>query len=228
LVFVEPPPAGAMRITVRVTGADAKAVSAPAGRALGGVFERGPTAVAHPREDRLTVTEKAPAPRIFFGWIGPPADTAEDPALRLGMLLLAHDRFGKIARALVADKHVAVHVRGSIEYWARGSASVIEAVPSVKYDVTAVEQELDRVLAAFIEQGPTAPELVEAKDQLRARLVAERGRAGTTAEPKEVVLARVGKLMASADAATSEEVQSVVKRVFAKEHRVVVTTTPGP
>jgi predicted Zn-dependent peptidase len=142
------------------------------------------------------------------------------------MLLLAHDRFGRAARALVSESHVAVHVRGSIENLPRASVVAIEITPSVKYDVAAVEKELDRAVAAFADQGPSAPELAEAKAQLRARLDAERARAGSPEEPKARALTRIARTAAGADAVTTDDVTAVVKRIFSPAHRVVVTTQP--
>ncbi len=183
VVIAEPPPQGAIRATVRLSFADRRAAAAAAPRALGSALDPGPSSPPFPREDRVTVIDAVPSPRVIFGWIGPPGDDASSPALRLGMLLLAHDRFGRAARALVSESHVAVHVRGSIENLPRASVAAIEIAPSVKYDVAAVEKELDRAVAAFADQGPSAPELAEAKAQLRARLDAERARAGSPDEP---------------------------------------------
>ncbi len=226
VVIAEPPPQGAIRATVRLSFADRRAAVAAAPRALASALDPGPSSPPFPREDRVTVIDAVPSPRVIFGWIGPPGDDASSPALRLGMLLLAHDRFGRAARALVSESHVAVHVRGSIENLPRASVAAIEIAPSVKYDVAAVEKELDRAVAAFADQGPSAPELAEAKAQLRARLDAERARAGSPDEPKARALARIARTAAGADAVTVDEVTAVVKRFLSPAHRVIVTTQP--
>jgi len=228
VVIAEPPPQGALRVTVRLAGADRKIAASLAPRALASALDLVPISPPFPREDRVTVPLAVPSPRVLFGWIGPPGDDAASPALRLGMLLLAHDRFGRAARALVSESRVAVHVRGSIENLPRASVVAIEITPSVKSDVAAVERELDRTLAAFADQGPSAPELAEARAQLRARLDAERARAGSPEEPKAAALARIARTAAGAEAVTSDEVAALVKRVFSPGHRVVVTTIPSP
>ncbi|MEP7119678.1 MAG: transglycosylase SLT domain-containing protein [Byssovorax sp.] len=226
VVIAEPPPQGALRATVTLSFADRKIAAALAPRALASALDPGPASPLFPREERLAVTESVPSPRALFGWIGPPGDDASSPALRLGMLLLAHDRFGSAARALVSETHVAVHVRGSIENLPRASVVAIEVAPSVKYDVAACEKELDRAIAAFAEQGPSAPELAEAKAQLRARLDSERARAGSPDEPKAAALARIARTAAAAEAVTASDVTAVVKRIFSPAHRVVITTEP--
>ena len=226
VVIAEPPPEGALRVTVHLTSADRKTAASLAPRALASVLDLGPVSPPFPREDRVTVPLAVPSSRVLFGWIGPPGDDAASPALRLGMLLLAHDRFGRAAHALVSESRVAVHVRGSIENLPRASVVAIEITPSVKYDVEAVERELDRAIAAFASQGPSAPELAEARAQLRARLDAERARAGSPDEPKAAALARIARAEAGAEAVTSDDVAALVKRVFSPAHRVVVTTIP--
>jgi predicted Zn-dependent peptidase len=228
VVIAEPPPRGALRVTVHLAAADRTIAAALAPRALASALDPGPNAPPFPREDRVTVPSAVPSPRVLFGWIGPPGDDAASPALRLGMLLLAHDRFGRAARALVSESRVAVHLRGSIENLPRASVVAIEISPSVKSDVVAVERELDRAIAAFAAQGPSAPELAEARAQLRARLDAERAHAGSPDEPKAAALARIARTTAGAEAATSDEVAAVVKRIFSPLHRVVVTTSPAP
>ncbi len=228
VVIAEPPPQTALRVTVRLASADRKTAASLAPRALASTLDLGPVSPPFPREDRVTVPLSVPSPRVIFGWIGPPGDDAASPALRLGMLLLAHDRFGRAARALVSESRVAVHVRGSIENLPRASVVAIEISPSVKHDVAAVERELDRAIAAFTSQGPSAPELAEARAQLRARLDAERARAGSPEEPKAAALVRIARTAAGAEAATSDEVAALVKRVFSPGHRVVVTTIPAP
>jgi predicted Zn-dependent peptidase len=211
---------------VHLSFADRKIAAALAPRTLASALDPGAISPLFPREERLSVSESVPSPRALFGWIGPPGDDASSPALRLGMLLLAHDRFGRAARALVTESHVAVHVRGSIESFPRASVVAIEVAPSVKYDVAACEKELDRAIAAFADQGPTAAELAEAKAQLRARLDSERARAGSPEEPKAAALARIARTAAAADAVTEGDVTAVVKRIFSPAHRVVITTEP--
>ncbi len=226
VVIAEPPPQGALRVTVHLVGSDRKIAAAIAPRALAGALASGAISPPFPREERLALTESVPSPRVLFGWIGPPGDDASSPALRLGVLLLAHDRFGRAARALVSETHVAVHVRGSIENLPRASVVAIEIAPSVKYDVAAAEKELDRVLAGFVDQGPTEPELVEARAQLRARLDTERAHAGSTEEPKAVALARIARTAAAAESASASDVAAVVKRILSPAHRVVIATEP--
>ena len=179
----------------------------------------------HPREERIALTEPLPSARVIFGWIAP-ATGDEGATVRLALLSLSHHELGRIARALVVERHVAVHVRGILDLGERAGVVAIEAVPAVLHDVKAVEQELDRALEGFAARGPSAAELEATKAQLRSRLQAERARAGSADEPKEATLARIQRVTARAEAITGEELQAFVKKVFAVDHRIIVTTSP--
>lgn len=179
----------------------------------------------HPREERITVIAPVPSVRVLFGWIAPDAGD-EGAAVRLAMIALAHHELGRVARALVVERHVAVHLRGILDLGERAGVVAIEAVPAVLHDIGDIEEELDRALAGFIERGPTPAELEAAKAQLRSRFQASRSRAGSADEPKEAALARIQRLADRAEALTGQDLQAMVKKVFAPEHRVVVTTIP--
>lgn len=216
-----------LRVTVTIAGAiDRSAAAASAERSLADALSpRGPMSL-HPREDRVTLTEPVPSPRVLFGWIAPLADMNDAATLRLAVLALAHNELGRAARALVAERHVAVHVRGMLDLGERAGIVAIESVPAVLYDVAAVERELDRAIEAYAESGPTPQELTALKAQLHARLVAERARPGYPGDAKEVTLARLQRTDERAAQVTAEELKAFVKKVFARGHRVIVVTNP--
>jgi membrane-bound lytic murein transglycosylase D len=186
---------------------------------------RAPAAIP-PREERVDVAETVPSPRVLFGWVAPSASEADRAALRLAVLGLAHNEVGKVARALVSETRVAVHVRGFLDLGERASVAAIEVVPAVLHTEADVERELGAAIAAFAERGPSQAELAAVKAQLRARLQAEEKRAGTGAEPRDAALARIARTAERAEAVTAEDLRALVKRVFSPVHRVVVTTTP--
>lgn len=215
-----------IRVTVTVTGSvDRAALAAAAERSLAAAIGRGAALPEHPREDRASVTLGVPSARILFGWIAPP-DGDDGAALRVAMIALAHNESGKAARALVVEQHVAVHVRGFLDTGDRASLVAIEAVPAVRHDVNDVARELDRAIQSFADKGVTDAELGQWKGQLRARLVAERSRGATPEESKEATLARVARVEGQLGNVTAEGLASLVKRVFTRGHRVVVTTEP--
>ncbi len=227
VAIAEVPPAPARRITLTVTGpVDRAALAAAAERAFAGVLDSRAAVTLPPGEDRLTLEENVPSPRVLFGWVAPSEDEADRAALRLAILAIAHNEVGRVARALVTERRVAVHVRGFLDLGERAGVVALEVVPAVLHDVADVEREADAALAAFAERGPSAAELSAVKAQLRVRLQAEQAHAGTTAEPRDVALARLARTGERAEAVTAEELAALVKRVFVPGHRVVVITGP--
>jgi predicted Zn-dependent peptidase len=216
-----------LRVTVTVSGAgDRAALATEAERAFADALttRAGASPLAH--EERVDLIEPVPSPRVLFGWLAPTPGEADRAALRLAVLALAHEQLGRVARALLAETHVAVRVRGLLDVGNTASVLAIEATPSVLHDVTIVERELDRALEGLFTRGLTEAELQSAKEQLRARLQAARSRAGTTGEPREAALAKITRAAESADAVTGEELRAFVEKVLAKNRRVVVTTSP--
>lgn len=214
-------------ITVTASGAvDRAALAAAAERAFADVAGAAPPPAPLAREERIDLVAGVPSPRILFGWMAAAPSEGEQAALRLAILALAHEQHGRVARALVAETHVAVRVRGLLDAGSAATVVAIEASPSVLHDVGDVERELDRAVAGFAERGPTDAELASAKEQLRARLAAARGRAGSDGEPREAALARIARTSDLADRVTAEDLRAVVEKALSPGRRVVVTTRP--
>jgi hypothetical protein len=227
VAFAELPRRGGLAVTVTLTGTvDRAAAGVAAERALAEVLAPGAALGPHPDEERVTLAEPLPSPRVVFGWLVPDAGD-EGAGIRLALLALCHHEHGRLSRALVTDAHVAVHVRATLDLGPRASVAAIEAVPAVLHDVAAVERELGRALAAFVAGGPSAAEVETAKGLLRGRLAGEAGRAGAGEEAKEAVLARLGRVKERAEAMSGEELRAVVEKAFSAGHRVVVVTQPG-
>ena len=216
-----------LRITLTASGPVDRAALAPlVTRAFTGGAPSPGAVSALSREERIELSLTVPSPRVLFAWLAPSADEGDRAGLMLAMLALAHDEHGRVARALGAETHVAVRVRGLLDVGDVASVAAIEAAPSVLHDVAAVERELDRALDGFAACGPTEAELVTAKEQLRARFQAARGRAGQGGDPREVTIARIARHEERAAAVTAAELGALVGRVFAKGRRVVVVSRP--
>jgi soluble lytic murein transglycosylase-like protein len=226
VVHFEHAPRSALRVRVTVAGvADKERATRSAERAFAGVF-RGAAVAPHPREERVSVSDAVPASRVLFGWIGPGEDEGSAAVMRLAMMMLAHNKNGRVARALVSEKFVASHVRGSLDATSRATIAVIEVVPAVPHDAEDVVRELTLAIEKFADAGPNPMELRSGKEVLRAFLQGERARAGTGAEPKNVAVARIDRLAKAVEDLAEGDVRAMVKKVFSPQHRVIVVTTP--
>jgi membrane-bound lytic murein transglycosylase D len=200
-----------------------------------------PTDVAiapHPREDRITVEDEVPSPRALVGWIGPGEGEVGDASLRVAVEMLESSRVGLLHRALVARAAVASTAHAALEVWPRASIAAVELAPAPGHEVGEVLAALDRELGRLGGEGPDAGEVAVAKFLLHARLEKERAAAATSAVTTMIHSAGLAKLRhtlrpwaaerveKALDEVTVASVRTAVKRVLAREHRVVVTTVP--
>ena len=228
VLFAEHEPRGAIRVALSIRGDVDRKLAEPAiARAFGDLAPGAGTPwPPHPRAERRAVTDDVQSPRLLLGWIGPPADDATDGATRLALTLLAHGSMGRATRAMVLERRLAARVRGVLELGPRGSVATIEAVPAVPHDVGEVEAALDEVIAKLAAEGPTAPVLSAAKALTRARLERERLIAATSAGPREARIAAATRALEAVEAASADDVQAAARKVFTRDHRVIVTIAP--
>jgi hypothetical protein len=187
----------------------------------------------HPRDDRMTVEDAVPAPRVLVGWIGPGEGEVGDASLRVAVELLENPRFGLLGHALgsfVSSAHA------DLEVWPRASVAAVELTPSreVGDAVQALEAELERLA----DDGPEPSQVAMAKFMIHTRVQKEMTAAGATGLAGALHSAGLAKLrhalrpwagdraLKALDEVTVGSVRAVIKRVLGKEHRVVVTTVP--
>jgi hypothetical protein len=185
----------------------------------------------HPRDERLTVEDDVPAPRVLVGWIGPGEGEVGDASLRVAIELLENPKVGLLAKMLGDEAQSA---RADLEVWPRASVATIEITPA-REPASALERlttELDRVA----EGGLDFNSVSLAKWFVHARLQKEIKAANATGLSGAVHSASLLKLrhalrpwagdraLKALDEVTVTSVRAAVKRVLSSEHRVVVLT----
>ena len=188
---------------------------------------------------RLVVDEPVDLARVSYGWIAPPAYTADDPALDVAMAILAGGRATRLYRKLVVDEKLASDVDASLDSNALASMASVGATAASGKTPEELEQGIDRVLDGVIEKPPTAAELMRAKRRIVLEVSSslellngpggESGRAGML-QRFDHYLGDPGylpKWLAAIDAVTADDVVRVVKQYMAKDARVTVVTRPN-
>jgi predicted Zn-dependent peptidase len=192
----------------------------------------------HPREERLTVEQMVPSVRSLYGWIAPgEADLPSHAAMRAAMWILSSAKGGRLDRALV-ERGFAAQVRALLDADRSASVAVVEVVPAVPHDMTAVEAQLDAAIDAFVAQGPTAGEIATAvahlKTGLKKELASGKGpiaqNAPLTANSARLRQAlapgAIDALMVEFDKLSVAGVKAAVRKTLVRSQRVVVTTVP--
>jgi predicted Zn-dependent peptidase len=206
----------------------------------------------HPREDRVTVQEDVPSPRVLIGWIGPGEGEVGDASLRVAMEMLENPKVALLQHALVDRFGVASLAHAGLEAWPRASIASIEIAPSSGHEPAEAVRVLDTVLAHLAEEGPESNQVALAKYFVHARLQKDQAAitaldpGGKGAKPRASVelvsgavhsasLARLHhalrpwateRALKTLDEVTVATVRAAVKRILAPDHRVIVTTVP--
>lgn len=190
---------------------------------------------AHPRDDRVTVEDTVPGPRILVGFLGPGEGEVGDASLRVAVELLENPKIGLLARAL-GDVAQAAHAE--LEVWPRASVATMEISLASGHEAHEALPRLDGELSRLANEGPEGSAVALAKFLLHARLEKElkAGKPGTpTAAVHSAGMARLrhalrpwagDRALKALDEVTVSSVRAAVKRVMSGEHRVVVTTLP--
>ena len=204
---------------------------------LGGVSAPQIEAVPpHPREDRLVIEDVVLVPRALYGWIAPAEAETGDASMRVAIEILQNPKIARLSHALV-DSGLASLAQAAIDPGQRASVAAIEIAPAGAHDLAEVEHRLETELAAFGESGPTSLELAVAKAYLAARMKKELApppsilagavHSATTRSLRRALRpGQVEKVLAAVEDVSQSSVKAAVKRVLAKDHRVVVTTVP--
>lgn len=105
------------------------------------------------------IADQVPVLRLSRDWSGPGLNDPDAPALRVGMHVLGGLASSRLDNALVRGSQQAVSVGAAAQLYEQ--VSVLEAAMDVKpgIDRAIAEAALDKVIADFLDQGPTEDEL---------------------------------------------------------------------
>jgi zinc protease len=203
--------------------------------------EATPTAYAPlPKPERVVVKEAVSLAQVSYGYRTPPAYTADDPVVEVATAILGGGKATRLYQRLVVQTKLAADVSASLESNQVSSITTLGATVATGKSSTAVEHELDLVLAALAKSGPTKAELERAKRRILVDVLSdlellngpggESGRAGLlqrfdqyTGDP-----GYLPKYLAQIEKVSAADVQRVVKDLLKPEARVVVITEAQP
>ncbi len=192
------------------------------------------------KPERVVVKESVSLAQVSYGYRTPPAYTADDPVVEVATAILGGGKATRLYQRLVVQTKLAADVSASLESNQVSSITTLGATVATGKSPTAVEQELDAVLAALAKSGPTKAELERAKRRILVDMLSdlellngpggESGRAGLlqrfdqyTGDP-----GYLPKYLAQIEKVSGADVQRVVKDLLKPEARVVVITEAEP
>jgi zinc protease len=182
---------------------------------------------------RVTITDQVELPRVYIAWLTPPVFQPGDAESDLFSVILAGGKSSRLYKALVYDKEIAQDVSASVEEARLGSIFELEvtAKPGVKPED--LEKSIDVEMDKLRKDGPTAAEVVRARNVMETGLVRGLQRTNGVANRLNYYNQYAGspdyfsKDIARYDAITPAEIQRVIESNFAKNQSVVVYGMPG-
>jgi zinc protease len=193
-----------------------------------------------PKPERHILNEAVELPRVAFGYVTPPAYSADDALLEVAMAVLAGGKATRLYRALVVEGKLASDVDASLDSNQLASSAVVSAMVASGKKPEEVEQAMSAVLEGLGKRGPTKPELERAKRRILMSVLGnlellngpggESGRAG--------ILQRfdhyrgdpgyLPRWVADVQRVSSADIERVVTQYLGPLHRVTVVTLPKP
>lgn len=207
-----------------------------------GSLRRGP-AVQRPQvktppitaERRLVVPDRVELPRVYMGWLTPPAYQPGDAELAVAAQILAGGKSSRLYKSLVYESQIAQDVDANQDARALTSAFLIEVTARAGHTPAQLEKAIDAELAALRDQGPTEAEVTRARNQIETAIVSSLEKLGGdgladqlnhynqyTGDPGYLAqdVARLRSI-------TAADVQRAVRTWLQPRARVLVAGVPG-
>jgi zinc protease len=144
-----------------------------------GSFKRSPPvarpAVATPpvaQERRVVVPDRIELPRVFMGWLTPPAYQPGDADLDVLAQILAGGKSSRLYKSLVYERQVAQDVNAAQGSNALTSVFVVDVTARPGHTLAQIEPLVDAELRELRDAGPSEREVERARNMIETRMLA--------------------------------------------------------
>jgi len=186
-------------------------------------------------ERRVVVHDRVELPRIFMGWITPPAYQAGDLELAVAAEILGGGKSSRLYKTLVYERQIAQEVDAAQHSYGLASTFIIDVIARSGVEARTLEAAVDAELALLRDHGPSAREVERARNSLETALLSSVEKLGGdgladqmnhynqyTGDP-----GYLAKDLAQLRRVSAADVQRAVRSYLAKNARAVVTGLPG-
>jgi zinc protease len=182
---------------------------------------------------REVVADQVQLPRIYMGWITPPAFKPGDVECELFSQILAGGKSSRLYKTLVYDKEIAQDVTANLQGTQLGSIFELEVTAKPNVKLEDLEKAIDAEIENIRTEGVTLSELERARNVTETSLVRGLQRTNGVANRLNYYNWYAGtpdyfsQDLARYDAATAADITRVVQDVFKNSARAVVYGIPG-
>lgn len=186
-------------------------------------------------ERRVVVRDRVELPRVFMGWLTPPAYQPGDAELAVAATILGGGKSSRLYKSLVYERQIAQDVSSTQTSMGLSSTFVVDVTTRAGHTPQELEAAIDAELERLAKDGPLEHEVERARNSLETALLASLEKLGGdglaeqlnhynlyTGDPGYLAkdLARLRRI----DAAS---VQRAVQTWLKRDARAVVTGMPG-
>ncbi|QOY94097.1 insulinase family protein [Massilia sp. UMI-21] len=186
-------------------------------------------------ERRVVVRDRVELPRIFMGWLTPPAYRPGDAELAVAAAILGGGKSSRLYKKLVYERQIAQDVDATQNSYGLTSTFVIDVTARPGVEARALEAAVDAELAELREHGPSQREVERARNSIETALLSSIEKLGGdgladqlnhynqyTGDP-----GYLAKDLARLRSITPADVQRAVRSHLDRQARAVVTGLPG-
>jgi zinc protease len=183
------------------------------------------------RDSAVVLEDRVQLPRVYFAWHTVKAFAPDDAALDVLAFILAGDRSSRLYRKLVYDLQVAQRVSAFQNGGRRDGYFQLDATPKEGRAPAEIARLIDAEIAALIQSGPSAREVVRAQNSLRAGFLDQLASVAGKADQLNYYNYFVGtpdyvqQDAARYDRVTAADVQGVASRYLGAK-KVILTVVP--
>lgn len=186
-------------------------------------------------ERRVVVHDRVELPRVFMGWLTPPAYQPGDTELAVAAEILGGGKSSRLYKKLVYELQIAQDVDASQDSLGLSSTFVIDVTARPGVEAGRLEAAIDAELAQLREHGPSQREVERARNSLETALLSTIEKLGGdgladqlnhynqyTGDP-----GYLAKDLAHLRSISASDVQRAVRTHLLPQARAVVTGLPG-
>src|SRR5438477_1684639 len=125
-----------------------------------------------PSERRAVIQDNVQLPRVYMAWLTSPIFKPGDAEADLAATILGGGKSSRLYKKLVYEKQIAQDVSVNHQSLILGSVFEVQVTAKAEVKLEDLEKAINTELDAFRKDGPTAEELMRARNVIESRIIA--------------------------------------------------------
>jgi zinc protease len=122
-------------------------------------------------ERRVEVQDRVELPRVFMGWLTPPAYQPGDAELSVTAQILAGGKSSRLYKSLVYERQIAQEANAAQNSYALSSTFLLDVTARAGHSAKEIETAVDAELAALRDFGPSEREVERARNTIETAML---------------------------------------------------------